>query len=149
MQVETWSAMVEEGKELFPLHWKEIAVFQDKYQMCMDYARYAALEQANMIHVITVRDGSKLVGYTICFVMPHMHYKDAGAMAYTDMYFILPEYRKGCGARMFMELARSLKERGVVNVMTSCKVHFDHTEMLEKLGWEWVDKTFWKYLGDN
>lgn len=148
VQVEPWSAMLPEAEGLFPLHWRELAVRQDKIKISIDRERYAILEQKNMLHVVTVRVDGRLVGYAVAFVLPHMHYKDAGDMAMTDMYFILPEFRRGAGLKLFLEFERSLKARGVVNAMTSCKVHSDNTEFLEGLGWQWTDKTFCKYLGD-
>lgn len=115
--------------------------------MAVDEEKYSALDQRGMLHIVTVRSDARLVGYAIAFVMPHMHYKDAGDMAYTDMYFVLPDYRNGSGVKLFMELERSLRERGVVNVFTSCKVQQDHSLLFERLGWVWQDKTFSKYIG--
>jgi hypothetical protein len=146
VQVEPWSAMVEEAKQLFPLHWREIAVHQETIPMDMDEARYLALEAGGMLHVVTVRSGNRLVGYCIAFVLPHMHYKTT-LMGMVDMYFILPEFRRGAGARLFLELERSLKARGVVKAISSCKVHQDHTALFEALGWKWTDKTFCKVIG--
>ncbi len=147
VRVESWSHMLPEAKELFPLHWKELAIEQEHIKIDMDAELYELLEKQNALHVVTVRSAGKLVGYIIGFLRTHMHYKSSGLMALTDMYFILPEYRNGSGVRMFMEYERTLKARGVVNAITSCKNHLDQTELLQKLGWTWTDKTFCKYLG--
>jgi len=148
VQPEKWGDILPELRELFPFHWQEIALFKDKIQMDIDEPRYAKLEEMGALQVITARDGKKLIGYFVAFVLPHMHYKST-LMASTDMYFILPEYRNGTGAKMFIEMERVLKERGVKKAVTSCKVEHDHTALLEKLGWQWTDKTFCKYLGDK
>lgn len=100
-----------------------------------------------MMHVVTARDGGKLVGYIICFVMPHFHYKSSGLTALADMYYLLREYRKGgLGARMFMEMERGLKERGVIRAHMSCKAHEDHSKLFQRMGWKLTDYTFSKLL---
>lgn len=147
IQVEPWSSMLPEARFLFPRHWKELAVFQDEIKIGLDEAKYAALEQAGILLVLTARDAGCLVGYYIWFLMPHPHYSASGPMGMTDMYFVLPEYRRGVGAKLFIASEKALKERGVVKAITSCKVQEDHTPLLERLGWIWTDKTFCKYLG--
>jgi hypothetical protein len=145
-QVEPWSATFAEMEPLFPLHWQELALHRDKIKISMDEEIYAAAEKLGQIHLVTVRASKRLVGYGIAFVRTHMHYKDAGLMAYTDMYYILPEFRHGAGLLLFRELERSLRARGVKMFITSCKVHQDHSEFFERLGFTFSDKTFLKYL---
>jgi hypothetical protein len=146
IKVEPWSSCVEEMEELFPLHWKELAVFQDKIALRCDRERYANLEKAGALLLITARIQQKLIGYFVGFMFPHPHYLGSGNWGMTDMYFVLPEYRKGTGLKLFIAFEEALRERGVVQAVTSCKVHEDHTEFLEKLGWKWTDKTFQKHL---
>jgi hypothetical protein len=146
IQVEPWSSVVEEMEELFPLHWKEIAVFQDEIALKCDRERYAALEKAGALLVITARADKKLIGYFVSFVLPHPHYQGSGLWAMTDMYFVLPEYRTGTGLKLFVAFEEIVRAKGVVQAVTSCKLHQDHTPLLEKLGWTWTDKTFQKHL---
>jgi Acetyltransferase (GNAT) family len=148
IKVEAWSDCVEEMETLFPLHWKELAVFQDKIPLKCDRERYAALEKANALLLITARVEGKLVGYFVGFLFPHPHYFGSGLWGMTDMYFVLPEHRRGTGLKLFIAFEAALRERGVTQAVTSCKVHEDHTEFLEKLGWKWTDKTFQKHLKD-
>lgn len=132
---------------LFALHWEEMALDRDVIKMDMDHARYAKLDEMNMIHVTTVRDDAVLVGYVICFIIRHMHYANAGEMALADMYWIRPAYRRGLtGLRMFQAMEDSLRERGIVRAHMSCKVHQDHTKLFERLGWKLTDFTFGKVL---
>lgn len=141
--------MLPEAKEIFPQHWKELAVFQTEIKMDLDEAKYAALEQAGILLVLTARTAQRLVGYYVWFLMPHPHYADSGPMGLTDMYFVLPEYRSGVGAKLFIQSEKTLKERGVIKAITSCKAHQDHTEFLQRLGWTLTDFTFCKYIGGN
>lgn len=145
-QEEPFAQFFRDGQALFVQHHKELAVNQGKIKMDLDEQKYQALEDAKILFVLTVRDHGYLIGYLVAFVMPHMHYKSAGLMALTDMYFIRPQSRRGCGARMFVEFEKRMKARGVVQIMTGCKKHQDHTKLLHALGWKDTDITFIKVL---
>jgi GNAT superfamily N-acetyltransferase len=147
IQVETWAAIQEEIEQITPFHWSELALDQLLFAPDLDHERYLTLDRMGMMHIVTARDGAKLVGYIVCFVMPHLHYKSSGLTALADMYYILREYRKGgLGVRMFAEMERGLKARGVIRAHMSCKVHDDHTVMFERMGWALTDFTFSKLL---
>ena len=147
IQVEPWATFYPDSKEIFPLHWRELALHQEQIPLSIDEAKYETLDKTGILLVITARDSGKLVGYYLWFLMPHLHYSNAGPMGLTDMYFVLPEYRQGTGARLFIASEHELRKRGIVKAITSCKVHEDHTIFLEHLGWTFSDKTFVKYLG--
>jgi GNAT superfamily N-acetyltransferase len=147
IQTESWKAIDQEIEEISPLHWKELALDQLLFKPDLDHERYLAMDAMGAMHIVTARDGAKLVGYIICFVMPHFHYKSSGLTALADMYYILHEYRKGgLGVRMFKEMERGLKERGVIRAHMSCKVHEDHTRLFQAMGWRLTDLTFSKLL---
>jgi hypothetical protein len=146
-QRERWARFYEDGKELFPLHWRELAVNQERIVMDIDESRYAKMEELDMLYLLGARDGENLVGYLMAFLMPHFHYKSSGKMAVTDMYWVRPEYRNGLGLRMFVEFEKRMRELKVVQMITSCKVHQDHSRLFELLGWTWTDKTFCKVIG--
>ena len=145
-RVEGWSEVLPDLETLFPLHWKEIALNQDFIKQDMDYGAYALAEQQGMLLVITARSEERLIGYLVSFLRSHFHYKSAGVMAMSDIYYVLPEFRNGTGLKLFREWERVLRSRGIVQAITSCKNHQDHTEFLERLGFEWTDKTFMKVL---
>lgn len=144
--VESWFSAIAEMEAMFPLHWEELGLNRDKIKMRCDRGRYDLLANQGMLHLVTARSDGKLVGYILGLLMPHAHYFEAGTWYLTDMYFVLPEYRRGAGLKMFVELERSIKALGVIAAVTSCKLHEDHTEFFEKLGWKWTDKTFVKCL---
>jgi len=147
IHTENWKAIDQEIEEIAPLHWKELALDQLLFKPDLDHERYLAMDAAGAMHVVTARDGLKLVGYIICFVMPHFHYKSSGLTALADMYYILHEYRKGgLGLRMFKEMERGLRARGVIRAHMSCKVHEDHTRLFQGMGWKLTDLTFSKLL---
>lgn len=132
---------------LFELHWEELALNKDAIKIDMDVERYAKLDEMNMIHVTTAREDGNIVGYVICFIITHMHYRSAGEMALADMYWLRPEHRKGfTGLRLFQVMEQSLRDRGIVRAHMSCKVHQDHTKLFERMGWKLTDYTFGKML---
>lgn len=105
------------------------------------------MEAKGILHILTVRDDGKMVGYYLAFVFPHVHYYSSGLMAFCDVYYLRPKYRRGStGAVLFAEAERTLKEKGVVKAYLSCKVHQDHTELFEALGWRKSDFCFCKLL---
>lgn len=147
IQEEKWADVVPEMRPLWELHWREMALDQDSIKIDMDVEKYAQMDALGLIHVTTVRDAEKLVGYVICFVIRHMHYYRAGEMALADMYWIRPEYRRGnTGIRLFREMERALQARGVIRCHMSCKVHLDMTKLFERLGYKKTDFTFSKML---
>lgn len=145
-QREKWADFYRDGRVLFPQHWRELAVNQEKIVIDIDEPRYATMDEVGMLYILTARAGGRLVGYLMAFLMPHFHYKSAGTMAVTDMYFVLPEFRSGTGLRLFVEFERRMRELKVVQMITSCKVHQDHSRLFELLGWTWTDKTFVKVI---
>lgn len=143
--VEDFNQIASELAPLFGQHWREAGLDQDSIKLAPDWERYALNQNQGLLHVVTVRSEGKLVGYYMAFILPHMHYREAGPMGYPDAYFILPEYRKGgAGAKLFAEMERTLWERGCSKIYTSTKVHLDRGEMLERMGYNLTDKVYTK-----
>lgn len=145
-QTERWAKFYPDSKVVFPLHWRELALNQAEIPLSIDEEKYANLDRLGILLIVTARLDGRLVGYYLWFLMPHPHYASSGPMGLTDMYFVLPEYRKGVGTKLFVASELELRKRGIVKAITSCKVHEDHTELLERLGWTFSDKTFCKLL---
>lgn len=147
VQTESWKAIAQEIEAVAAYHWQELALDKLLFERDLDHERYLKMDEMGMIHVVTARADGKLVGYIVCFVMPHMHYKSSGLVALADMYFLLREHRiGGVGVKMFMEMERGLKLRNVIRAHMSCKVHEDHTKLFEGMGWTLTDFTFSKLL---
>jgi GNAT superfamily N-acetyltransferase len=147
-KVERWPQFWPDLQKLQYQHWQELALDRERIKLGVDDTRFGVIDEQGLLHILTVRDEGNLVGYFLAVVMAHLHYKDAGLMAFTDMYFVIPEYRVGgCGVKMFMEVERTLRERGVVKIYLSCKVHQDHSELFEALGYNASDISFTKYIG--
>lgn len=146
LAVEAWADFYRDGKEIFPQHWRELAVNQDKIVMDIDEPRYAGMEKMNLLYLLSARVSGRMVGYLMAFVMPHFHYKSAGCMSFTDMYYTLPQYRNGTGLKLALRWEKDMRERGVCQLITSTKRHQDHTRFWELLGFVWTDNTLMKVL---
>lgn len=146
-QLEKWAPFSKDAKPLFKKHWEEIAIDRDKIHLSLDYDKYQGMDDSGILHVLTMRNGKRLVGYYIAFILPHTHYSQAGIMAFTDIYFVSPEQRTGInGIQLFVEAEKSLRERGVTKAYLSTKVHKDNGPIFERLGWKLSDKSYTKLL---
>lgn len=148
VQTERWLQIQNEIEGVAAYHWRDLALDKLLFKRDLDHEAYRTLETLGRLHVVVARDGMKLVGYVVCFVMPHhLHYMSSGSVALADMYYLMRDYRKGgLGVRMFREMERGLKQRGVIRAHMSCKVHEDHTKLFEGMGWTLTDLTFSKLL---
>jgi len=146
--VENFENWWRDAQELIPVHYEELSIDKDKVKIGINCQRYLEMEQAGMLHIVTIRlGGGKMVGYYLCMILPHMHYKDAGLMAYTDMYFVHPDYRLGgVGAKMMIFVEETLRRRDVLKVYITTKLKLDLSLMFEALGWKATDKIFTKFL---
>lgn len=146
-QREKWADCVDEMRPLWSEHWAELALDRDHIKLGCDEAKYAQGEAAGLLCIVTGRMNGKLVGYYYGMLLQHLHYKDAGLMCYTDVYFLRPEYRKGpTGLRFLRAVMVKLKEIGVVKMYISTKVHQDHGELFEFMGMKLSDRVFIKSL---
>jgi N-acetylglutamate synthase-like GNAT family acetyltransferase len=147
-QVERWPEFWRDCQELTPIHWAEAALDRDKIKLSIKPENYQVCDENGILHIVTARDRTKMVGYFVANVVIHPHYKEAGLMAFTDMYFIHPDYRRGgTGAKLLLEVERTLKERGVVKIYISTKVHENKSALLKALGYKPADLSFTKMIG--
>jgi GNAT superfamily N-acetyltransferase len=146
-QKERWGSCVGEMRLLWPSHWAELALDRDTIELGCDEAKYEQGDAMGCLHIVTARDDGKLVGYYYGMLMHHLHYKDAGLMCYSDVYFLKSEYRRGgIGTRFLLAVMRTLKDAGVVKFYISTKTHQDHGEVFERLGMKCSDRVFTKLL---
>lgn len=152
----SYTYQIEDGGELIPseemrplleLHWNEVAGHKDKIKLNPDYEKYRTLAEQDLLCCVTMREDGELVGYFICFVFPHIHYKDH-LMAMNDAIFILQEHRKGLTPAVslikFME--RELRGRGVSKMIMNTKLSHDFGSILTRLGFQAFEKVYDKVL---
>lgn len=137
-------------QEIFPLwqrHWSDLALNRDSITLDPDWERYGAIDREGLLHLLTVRCESKLVGYWMAILFPHLHYKSAGLMAHTDAYYLLPEFRlANAGIKMVSAMEKSMRERGITKWYNSFKLHQDKQVFFRALGFEMTDMVCTKLL---
>jgi hypothetical protein len=144
-QKESFTALLPELPELFILHDSEISE-DETTPIDPDWRRYIALEVSGALHVMTVRDGQKLVGYYIAMVMPHLHRKHQ-LCAYSDLFFIKMAYRNGwAGYKLFVNAEKMLKELGVHKSYLVTKAQYPITIIVKRLKYALVELVHTKIL---
>lgn len=137
----------EEFMRVLPGHYDELCVTKE-FPFDPDWDAYDRMAAAGYLRTITVRNDSELIGYIAFFIQPHLHYKSC-KVAYEDVYYLKPEYRKGrIGIKMFQYAESALKKIGVNRIIVHTKIHLDNSRLLEYLGYSWTDKVFSKVLKD-
>jgi GNAT superfamily N-acetyltransferase len=145
-QLEAFSAVIEEAKPLLDRHWEEIALNQDTVPLRPNWKRYAELEAAGALSVVTVRAQGRMVGYCCMIVCHGLHYMTC-LEARMDIFWIAPEYRgRMGGVRLFKAVEAELKRRGVQRMFVGSKLHKDVSRLFEALGYTPVEQWFSKTL---
>lgn len=144
--VESWSDVWREMEPHWKGHWEEVAMNRDTILLDPDIEAYNAMERVGGLHIVVAREAGALVGYHISLVRPHLHYRN-DLHAFTDLYYIAKSHRKGsAGVRLFKEVERTLKARGVVKMFTGTKLSLDMSRIFEYLGWTETERLFTKYI---
>lgn len=145
-QVEDWFSVKNKMEWLFPLHWQEVATYQNKINLDLDYETYDQLASDGELLIITARDGLKIVGYHWLILKTHLHYKQS-LTAFTDVFFLHPDYRKGFnGVNLFKFVEEALKNKGVQRFIISSKTTHDKSKIFERLSFDRVEVVYSKIL---
>jgi hypothetical protein len=145
-QVETYEQVVPDIQELIKLHYEEIALNKQAIPLDPDWNRYKMLSDNNMLCIITARDDSRLIGYSIFFINQHMHYNST-KVASNDVLYLLPEYRKGmAGIKLLKVSEQELKKINVTKVVWHIKFHKDFRNILYRMGYNDEDAIVGKLL---
>jgi GNAT superfamily N-acetyltransferase len=145
-QVEVFSHVLPELRPLFPRHWEELALDRDTVPLDPNWSRYAELENAGAISMVTLRAQGHVVGYCVMLLSPGLHYKTCFE-ARMDMFWIAPEYRgRMGGVRLFRAVEAELKRRGVRRMYVGSKLHRDSSRLFEAMGYTPIERWFSKTL---
>ena len=145
-EIAPYSVLREEIKPLIIDHWQEIALDKETVKLDPDWDEYDRLAEAGQLHLLTARENGVLVGYYVGIVKPHLHYKNS-LMAFNDVLYIKPTHRQGMtGVRLFKEIERTLKERGVEKMFMNTKEHHNFGVILERLGYRKTETIYTKVI---
>lgn len=149
--VEPLMSQIEEMKALFPLHYEELALNQDKVPLDPQWHAYTAKEDAGQTVYVTLRENGQLLGYIVTFVAPGLHYQSC-LTAHMDILFVRPDRRTAAarGVLMMMDtLEAELRRRGVQRWFMGTKLHKDIGAIFRRKGFEPVETTYTKWLGSE
>lgn len=144
-QEESWFTLIKEGLDMFQQHWEELDSHVNP-KLDIDFDGYADLALNNKLHIITIRDNSKLVGYSVNVIQPTLHFRKV-KWAFADFFFILPEYRKGfAGVKLFKEVERTLKNKNVSRIFMGTRLDLNLERIFNRLGYTEFQRTYIKDL---
>lgn len=146
--VESFKQNLEYLKPLLPIHYKELALDQDKVPLSPQFDKYVAAEQRGELIFVTLRKAGQMVGYFIGFIAPGLHYSTC-LTCNMDIFYVLPDHRgSGTGFQLFKFVEQQLKKRGVDRMFVGSKMHKDASWLFEKLNYTPVETYYSTWLGD-
>jgi GNAT superfamily N-acetyltransferase len=147
-EIESFTDNLPELKPILPLHYEELALDKDKVPLSPQYDIYEAREAAGELIFVTAREKGELIGYFIGFIAPGLHYSTC-LTCIMDIFYIHPEHRgSNFGFKLFDFVEKELDRRGVDRWFVGSKCHLDASWLFERLGFERVEVTYSKYIGD-
>lgn len=147
-QLEKLSDIRKEVQPLLELHWEQIALNQDKIKLNPDWRTAEQLCNNGALKIFTARHEGKLVGYFALVVSTSLHYADH-KFATCDVIFVHPDYRKGMtGYKLIKTAENYLKSAGVSLININTKVHTPFDSLMEKMGYNLIERLYSKYIGD-
>jgi hypothetical protein len=146
-QVEKWSDCIAELRPIYDLLWADVAIDKDRFKARCNEPMYKTMEDNGFLHLVTARFGKALVGCFQMTLIVNGHYADAGVMAFTDLYFLAPAFRKGSmGIQLFRFAEKYAKSKGCEKFYTSHKIHRDHSSLMKLLGFKPTDMIYSKVI---
>jgi len=147
---EPWDEIKLEILPLWQSHWAEISDPEDADYIPLDpdWDEYQASADCGILHITAARSSGALVGYAFVFVKRGLHYKST-LLAHFDLYWVEPAMRgPWVGVRLFQEVERAMRARGVMKMTNRCKTWCDVSPIFARLGWKQDEAGFSKFIGD-
>lgn len=141
IQEELFSDIMTELPELFLQHWIEVGSDREKVPLSPDWNRYLNMQKTGMLHIVTARDGGKLIGYYFGLAYPHLHYSTS-LMGFCDGVFIIPEKRGILGVRIVKAGQEMFAALGVKRVYVNTSNNKALEAILESLGYSSCDQVY-------
>jgi GNAT superfamily N-acetyltransferase len=136
-----------ECQSLIELHWEDIAINKDTIKLNPDWEAYHTLEDLGKLKIFTARSCGELVGYFVVVSNRSIHYKDH-ICATNDVIYLHKDHRKGfAGIRLIKFAEKCLREDGVSVLTINTKVHQPFDKVLDRLGFNLIERVYSKYLG--
>lgn len=146
-QVEHWLQCKDEASKLWPEHYAEVGLgLICGFKLDPDFDKLTKYAALGMLHIVVARKDGELVGYHASIVDTLLHYRTV-LVANADLYWLRPDLRRGRTAlRLFQEVERSLRARGVRLLCDGTKLSLDRGELFKFLGYTEIERRFIKPL---
>jgi len=120
---------------LLQAHRDELATAKHLMELAPNWDAYRALEQCGaLLALIAYLDG-EIVGYSVNFIGPHMHYSGL-RYAHNDALYVKPEHRGGrLGLKLMRETEWLAREKGARMMMWHAKPGTALERILPRLGY--------------
>ena len=146
IRTSTVSEMLANAGELFEEHWDEIALNKQVMVLKPDEDRYRAMEQAGSLMILAAWEGEALVGYSVNFIVNHLHYADL-RLCSNDLLFITRSKRAGrLGLKLIRETEKRAAEMGARLMLWHAKQDTALAMMMPKMGYGVQDIIFSKEI---
>lgn len=144
--VEQYRDVIAELKPLFPLHYKELALEQDKVPLDPQWEVYEQRDARGELLMVIGREEGRIAGYFVGFIAPGLHYRTCLTLT-EDIFWLRPEVRgQRAGFDMFRFVEKESRRRGVQRMFVGSKLHKDASFLFEKLGYREIERYFSAWL---
>lgn len=134
---------------LMPLlraHRDELATNKALMELAPNWDAYRALENTGSLLALLAYAGDEVVGYSVSFIGPHMHYSGL-RYAQNDALFVKPEHRGGrLGLQLIKATEQLARERGARMMMWHAKTSTALEKLMPRLGYGVQDIIFSKEI---
>lgn len=140
--------MAHELQGLFEAHWQEIALNKQVMVLKPDLERYAQAEEAGALMCLAVVDpDGEVVGYSVNFIGPHLHYADL-VVCNNDLLFLREDLRASrIGLRLIQQTEQIAAERGAQLMLWHAKEGTALAKLMPRMGYGVQDIIFSKEIG--
>lgn len=146
IRLTTADEMLANAGKLFTEHWDEIALNKRVMVLKPDAERYRATEKAGMLLALAAYQGGEIVGYSVNFVMSHLHYADL-VVASNDLLFVSATHRASrLGLQLIWDTERAAKERGAVLMLWHAKENTALSTLMQRRSYKTQDIIYSKEL---
>lgn len=133
-------------QDLFIEHREEVTTHKHIMILNPDMDKYRKMEEQGVLLILAAYVENKVVGYSVSFVCPHIHYADL-IHAMNDLLFVKKEYRNSMiGFKLIKETERKAKGRGARFMLWHAKENTSLAVMLPGMGCGIQDIVFSKEL---
>jgi L-amino acid N-acyltransferase YncA len=138
--------LIEEVKPLWDEQYEELSNVKGLIPLDPDIEQFQAIEDEDILTVVTVRKEGKLVGYFFLLIYPSLHFKGV-LTASADLYHVTKDERgSGIGKALFEYAINICKDKDVKRMLVGEKTESPHSKLIESFGFTRIEQFYHKVL---